>query len=682
VDYQRILVTSALPYANGPLHIGHVAGAYLPADIYVRYQRLKGRDVLYICGSDEYGTAITETARKEGRTPLEVADRYHAVIRDAFVALGIAFDNFSRTSRAVHTEVAQEFFLRLHGKGLLHQETSLQLYDPELGKFLADRQVRGTCYHCGSEDAAGDQCEKCGKDIDPLQLLHPRSVLSGATPVPRETSHWYFPLGEWQPWLKDYLASRQGWRAHVTGFCEGWFGEELRSRAVTRDLDWGIPVPLPDHEGKVLYVWFDAPIGYISSTKEWAERIGQPERWRDYWCDKEGTKLVHFIGKDNIFFHALLFPALCAAHGDYVIAQDVPANEFLNLEGAKFSTSRHHAVWLHDALSRWSPDYLRYYLTSILPETSDGDWKWADLRERCNTELNDNLGNFVQRTVKFIGQYHEAHVPPAAPFGAEDEALLARVLALPGEVGALLEAYEFKRALRALLTLTGEANAYFQHQAPWALRKTDPERCGTVLHVCAQVCATVAVCLRPFLPHAAERLAATLNLPDSLGWDDAGHCLLSAGHALVGEPAALFAKIPEEAIADEVARLGQPTAPVAEPTPAPAPMPAPVCVTYDQFRETQLLTATVVAAERVPKADKLLKLQLDVAGQPRQILAGIAQHYAPEALVGQTIIIVANLEPRKLRGEVSEGMLLAATEDDDVVILTTLRPVRSGLEVR
>jgi methionyl-tRNA synthetase len=676
MSVQRHLVTSALPYANGPIHIGHVAGAYLPADIFVRYLRLTGRDVLYICGTDEYGTAITETARKLGVTPLEVANKYHKIIRDGFEKLGISFDHFSRTTSPVHTEVAQEFFTRLKENGTLRQATTEQLFDPELGKFLADRQIRGTCYFCGSEDAAGDQCEKCGKDIEPLKLINPRSALTGATPVPKPTTHWYFPLGERQDWLKDYIRSRHGWRAHVTGFCEGWFAEELRARAVTRDLDWGIPVPLPDHEGKVLYVWFDAPIGYISSTKEYFAAKGQPDKWREYWCDKEGTKLVHFIGKDNIFFHALLFPAMCQAHGDYVIASDVPANEFLNLEGQKFSTSRNHAVWLHEALERWSPDYLRYYLTTILPETSDGDWKWADLRERCNGELNDNLGNFCQRTVKFIGQYFGAKVPQAGPSTAEDEALLARLTALPGVIGELLEAYEFKRAIRELLAATGEANAYFQHQQPWALRKTDLARCATVLNVCAQVCGVAAVCLQPFLPHAAARLAETLGLAAGLGWDQAAPGILPAGHGLAAEPIALFEKITEEAIAAEAARLAGPPAPEPEPE-------APVeYVTYDEFRRTQLVTATVVAAERVPKADKLLKLQLDVGGRPRQILAGIAQYYEPEALVGQTIIVVANLEPRKLRGEVSEGMLLAASEDDDVVILTTLRPVRSGLEVR
>ncbi|MBI5835503.1 MAG: methionine--tRNA ligase [Armatimonadetes bacterium] len=677
VNPQRYLVTSALPYANGPIHIGHVAGAYLPADIYVRYLRASGREVLYICGSDEYGTAITETARKLGKTALEVADQYHAVIRDGFAALGISFDNFSRTSRAVHTETAQEFFTCLHDKGLLHEQSTQQLYDPELGKFLADRQVRGTCYHCGDENAAGDQCEKCGKDIEPLKLVNPRSALSGATPEPRETKHWYFPLGDWQPWLKDYIGSRQGWRPHVLGFCESWFTEELRSRAVTRDLDWGIPVPLPDHEGKVLYVWFDAPIGYISSTKEWAAQRGTPDAWRDWWCDKEGTKLVHFIGKDNIFFHALLFPAMCEAHGDYVVAEDVPANEFLNLEGQKFSTSRNHAVWLHEALERWSPDDLRYYLTTILPENSDGDWKWADLRERVNGELNDNLGNFVQRTIKFIGQYCDAQVPVAGEFTPEDQALLDTLARLPGEVGALIEAYEFKRALRTVLAATSEANGYFQHQAPWKLRRDDPARCATVLHVCAQVCAAVSVVLGPFLPNAQTKLWALLNL-HGITWDQAGASLLTAGHPLVREPEALFAKITDEQVEAEAARLTSP----ASPEPQPEPEPEPKYVTYDGFRETQLMTATVVAAERIPKADKLLKLQLDVGGKPRQILAGIAQHYQPEDLVGQTIIIVANLEPRKLRGEVSEGMLLAATEDEDVVILTTLRPVRSGLEVR
>ncbi len=681
MSIKRYLVTSALPYANGPIHIGHVAGAYLPADIFVRYLRARGEDVIYICGTDEYGTAITESARKQGLTPLEVATRYHEVIRDGFAALGISFDNFSRTSLPVHTETAQEFFLKLYHQGRLYQETVEQLYDPKLGQFLADRQVRGTCYFCGHDDAAGDQCEKCGKDIEPLKLISPRSVLSDGNPERRQTTHWYFPLGDWQPWLKEYLDSRTGWRPTVLGFCGGWFAEELRGRAVTRDLEWGIPVPLPDHEGKVLYVWFDAPIGYISSTREWAQKIGQPDRWQDYWLDKEGTKLVHFIGKDNTFFHALLFPALCQAHGDYVIATDVPANEFLNLEGQKFSTSRNHAVWLHDVLERWPADYVRYYLTTILPEASDSDWKWADLRERVNSELNDNLGNFVQRTLKFIAQYFAGQVPAPGELTAEDQAILAKAAATPAEVGALLSAYEFKRAVRQLLTLTTDANGYFQHEQPWKLRKEDPARCATVLWVCAQVCRTAAIGWAPVLPTAAQAIWSRLGLTGEVAeqrWDSAAEPDLPAGQVIVADPQPVFEKVTEEAIAVEMERLSQPAAEAA----APEPLPELPAITYDQFRQTQLLTATVVAAERVPKADKLLKLQLDVGGHPRQILAGVAQHYAPEDLVGQTIVIVANLEPRKLRGEVSEGMLLAATEDEDVVLLTTLRPVRSGLEVR
>ncbi len=702
VSIQRYLVTSALPYANGPIHIGHVAGAYLPADIFVRYLRAKGADVIFICGTDEYGTAITETARKQGRTASEVADEYHAVIRDGFAQLGISFDNFSRTSRAVHTEVAQEFFLKLHGSGQLHQQETEQLYDPLVKQFLADRQVRGTCYFCGHPDAAGDQCEKCGKDIEPLKLIEPRSVLSEGVPEPRTTTHWFFPLGDWQPWLKEYIDSRQGWRSTVLGFCQGWFNEELRPRAVTRDLDWGIPVPLPGHEGKVLYVWFDAPIGYISSTKEWAEKIGQPEKWKEYWHDREGTKLVHFIGKDNTFFHALLFPACCQAHGDYVVATDVPANEFLNLEGQKFSTSRNHAVWLHDALERWPADYLRYYLCTILPEAADSDWKWADLRERVNGELADNLGNFTQRTLKFCAQYHDVQVPGAGPLTVEDRTLLDLAAKLPGELGELLEAYEFKRALRHLLTLSASGNQYFQHQEPWKLRKSDPERCATVLHVCCQLCRTLAICAAPFVPTAAQVLWSQLGLPGeitSASWAGAGAAALPAGHALDAEPQPLFTKVDEAAIEAETARL-QPAPEkedlVSEETPAaasaPAPQPQPAApeaapegvtyINYEQFSEVELRTAKVVAAEKLPKADKLLKLQLDVGGAPRQILAGIAQFYTPEELVGQTIIIVANLEPRTLRGEVSEGMLLAADTGERPVVLTTMSEVPSGAKVR
>lgn len=683
VSTQRYLVTSALPYANGPIHLGHVAGAYLPADIFVRYLRAKQREVVYICGTDEYGTAITETARQQGRTPQEVADRYHAVIRDGFAALGISFDHFSRTTAPIHTATAQEFFTRLHDQGRLYAESTEQLYDPVLGKFLADRQVRGICYYCGNPDAAGDQCEKCGHDIDPLQLGEPRSVLTGATPERRQTRHWYFPLGDWQPWLQEYIASRVGWRTTVLQFCRGWFGEELRGRAVTRDLDWGIPVPLPDHEGKVLYVWFDAPIGYISATREWAERIGQPDRWREFWCDKEGTRLVHFIGKDNTFFHALLFPAMCAAHGDYVIATDVPANEFLNLEGEKFSTSRGWAIWLHDVLERWPRDAIRFYLTTILPETADGDWQWSGFRERVNGELNNNFGNFVQRTLKFIERAFERRVPEPGPLSPDDEALLAAAGALPDALGGCLERYEFRAGLRVWLDLSHQANGYFQSQRPWELARQDPPRCATVLWVCAQVCRTLAITAQPFIPDAAQRLWSSLGFTGAVEkepWDTAGEPAVPAGQLIGPDPQPLFEQVPEEAVAAEVQRL---EAAKARALGAAETEEATVeTISYEQFRTVDLRTATVMAAERVEGADKLLRLTLDVGGEERQIVAGLAPLYTPEELVGLTIVIVANLAPRKVRGVESHGMLLAADDGETVSVLTVTRPVRSGAEVR
>lgn len=677
MSFQRYLVTSALPYANGPIHIGHVAGAYLPADIYVRYLRAVGREVIFICGTDEYGTAITETARKLGKSPAEVADEAYETIRDGFARLGISFDNFSRTSRPVHTRVAQEFFLRLHQQGWLESRTTEQLYDPEVGRFLADRQIRGTCPFCGHDDAAGDQCEKCGKAIDPLELIAPRSVLSGAALAVRETSHWYFAFERIQSWLEQYLASRQGWRPQVVGFCQGYFAEGLRARPVTRDLDWGIPVPLEGHEGKVLYVWFDAPIGYISSTVEWAERIGQPERWKDYWCDKEGTKLVHFIGKDNTIFHALLFPAWCHAHGDYVVADDVPANEFLNLEGQKFSTSRGHAVWLHDVLDRWPADYLRYYLTTILPETADSDWRWADLRERVNNELNDNLGNFVQRTLKFCAQYFDGRVPEPGPTAEADEELLAALRRFPTDLGATIERYELRNAVRLVLELSGRGNQYFQQQQPWALRKSDPERCGAVLWLCANVCRALAIGLTPFLPDSAARLWDLLGLAgEPSPWLSAGETALAGGHALRPEPEPLFTKIDESAIEAETARLG---GLAREEAPA---MEHKEPIDYETFSRLELRTARVLVCEPVPKSDKLLRLELEVGAERRQIVAGVAQHYAPDELVGRTIVIVANLEPRKVFGVESQGMLLAASGDEVVSVLTPMKPVASGCEVR
>ncbi|HIE50250.1 MAG TPA: methionine--tRNA ligase [Armatimonadetes bacterium] len=686
MKYQRLLVTSALPYANGPVHLGHLAGAYLPADIYVRYHRLKGTEVLYICGTDEYGTTITESARKQGTTPQAIADRYHQVIREAFAGVGISFDNFSRTSRPVHTRQTQEFFLRLYEKGLLKQKTEQQLYDPQIGQFLADRQVVGTCHHCGYEKAYADQCESCGKAIDPRQLKNPRSLLSGATPEVRETTHWYFPLGEWQPQLEEWLENKSHWKPNVLNFCRNYFAEGLQDRAITRDLDWGVPVPLRGWEGKVLYVWFDAPIGYISSTIEWAEQIGQPDQWKEYWCDREGTKLVHFIGKDNIFFHALLFPAMCMAYGNYVLASEVPANEFLNLEGDKFSTSRGWAVWLHEYLQRFDPDPLRYYLTCIMPELADSDFVWRDFQERNNAELADTLGNFVQRALTFVHRYFAGQVPAAGSLREADRALLAAAATAPALLGEALERFEFKKAVRTLMDLPQAGNVYFQQQAPWEVRKTDPARCGTILNTCLQVCRTLAVVMFPFLPFAAEKLWRQLNLPGKVeeqSWDKAGEPLVPVGHPL-NRPEILFPKIEDERIEAEVARLHAAAAEAAqgeEKKPMSVKPPAEL-ISPAEFSRLDLRIARVEAAERVPGTDRLLKLKINLGEERRQIVAGLAHIYPPEEMVGKLIVVVANLQPARIRGVESQGMLLAAQEGEDIVLLIPESDIAPGAKVR
>jgi len=737
VEKKRLLVTSALPYANGPVHLGHLAGAYLPADIYVRYHRLKGSDVIYICGTDEYGTTITESARKQGTTPRAIADRYHQEIREAFARVGMSFDHFSRTSRPVHTEQTQAFFLRLFERGVLRQKTEQQLYDPELNQFLADRQVTGTCPFCRYPQAKGDQCEKCGKAMDPLQLENPRSELSGATPVVRETTHFYFPLGEWQPQLQEWLGKRSHWKPNVLNFCHNYFAEGLQDRAVTRDLEWGIPVPLAGWEGKVLYVWFDAPIGYISSTIEWAAERGEPDRWKEYWCDRDGTRLVHFIGKDNIFFHALLFPAMCMAHGEYVLADEVPANEFLNLEGDKFSTSRGWAVWLHEFLERFPPDPLRYYLTCIMPELSDSDFQWRDFQDRNNTELADTLGNFVQRTLTFVERYFGGRVPAPGDLCPADRELLEKAAATLQAIGDLLEQFEFKKAVRALMELPQAGNVYFQQQEPWRTRRDDPARCATTLYVGVQVCRTLAVAMAPFLPFTAERLGRMLNLPGPIAaqrWDQAAQPL-PAGQALQ-PPEILFPKIDDQAIEAEIARLVQSVAQCDEATarealaacgwsaktaivmlqgnqPAseaaallerhhgslwtalnalqeekkavssgePGP-PKKALISMEEFNRLDLRIARVEAAERVPGTDRLLRMQIALGDERRQIVAGLAHLYPPEQMVGKLIVVVANLQPAKLRGVESQGMLLAAQEGERVVLVSPEADIAPGAIVK
>jgi methionyl-tRNA synthetase len=717
--FERILVTSALPYVNGPIHLGHLAGAYLPADVYVRFQRLMGRDIIYICGSDEHGVPITLTADREGVTPQQIVDRYHAMAIRDFTRFGMSFDHYSRTTRPIHHATSQEFFLALHRKGLLVRKETRQFFCPKERRFLADRYVRGTCPFCGNPGARGDQCESCGNWTDPLELVGPYCAVCSSTPEIRDTFHWYLPLGRLQKELETWIRDKTHWKENVLNYCEGWFARGLEDRAVTRDIDWGVPVPLEEAKGKVLYVWFDAPIGYISSTKEWAAERGDAELWRRYWCDS-GTKLVHFIGKDNIVFHALFFPAILKAVGGYVLPEDVPANEFLNLEGRKLSTSGNYAVWLGEYLDRFPADALRYALAVNAPETRDTDFSWKEFQSRHNFELADILGNLVNRTLTFVERYYDGRVPEPGPPGPMDDAMLAEIDAAGARVAEALERFEVRAGARGMMDLARAGNKYFNDSQPWAARTQDPARARTAIWTSLQVVRALAVYMHPFLPFSGDRTWRMLGLGDAVKgahWEAAAGERLPAGHAL-GRAEILFAKIEDDAIEAEVRKLeaavermhaadaasdarraaaqgaatpqaagGGAAAPAAGAEDAAAPKPETARETrmsniaYDDFARLDLRTARIVTAERVPKADKLLRLELDTGGAARQIVAGVGKDYAPEDLVGKTIIIIANLEPREIRGVRSEGMLLAAGPEGSIALLTVDRPSAPGTKI-
>ncbi len=554
--FARTLVTAALPYANGPIHLGHLAGVYVPADIYVRFLRQQGEDVLFICGSDEHGVPITLAAEKEGVSPKELVDRNFVGIRDSFATLGVNFDNYSQTSREIHHETSSDFFLDLHASGVLEQGTSRQFYSAQTDRFYPDRYVEGTCPNCQNESARGDQCESCGSQLEPEQLINPRSVTDGATITLKETTHWFLPLGKLQEWLQPWIESHPEWRENVLNYCRGWFDQGLGNRAVTRDLSWGVPGPLPDHDGKVLYVWFDAPIGYISATREWAQNNGDPEAWKTWWQD-QSTRLVHFIGKDNIVFHAILFPAMLHAHSqDYVVADNVPANEFLNLEGQKLSTSRGHAVWLPDYLERFQPDSLRYCLARNLPESRDTNFTWDDFQARHNNELADALGNFINRTLTFTEKYFESRVPARGELLPADQAALDGILEATAQIETQMRGFQIRAAVETLFLLTKEANRYFDEAKPWATRKSDFERCGSSLYVCCQYVRAFAGLWAMFLPHSMQTLWDALGMESDLAstsWPAADRWL-EPGHA-VNKPEILFVKIEDEAIAAEKERL-------------------------------------------------------------------------------------------------------------------------------
>ncbi|MDZ7339576.1 MAG: methionine--tRNA ligase [candidate division KSB1 bacterium] len=674
-SFRRVLVTAALPYANGPIHLGHLAGAYLPADVYVRFQRLKGRQVLFICGTDEHGVPITIAAEAKGVTPREVVDHWHHDHKESFARFGISFDRFSRTSLPVHHKTAQDFFLRLYQAGYLVEKAVEQYFCPTCNRFLADRYVEGKCPKCGADGARGDQCERCGSSLSPTDLIEPYCKVCGGRPELRPSTHLFLRLRAFQERLEQWLGGKKNWKDNVLNYCRGWFAEGLEDRAVTRDLPWGVPVPLPGYEGKVIYVWFEAPIGYISATKDWAESIGDPERWREWWLSPD-TRLVHFIGKDNIVFHAILWPAMLMGHGEFILPDEIPANEFLNIAGAKLSTSRNYAVWLREYLERFEPDPLRYWLAANAPETKDADFTWEDFRQRNNGELADILGNFVNRTLAFAQSKFGGRVPEGKALGAADREMLRLLEEAPRTIGELLEHFELRRAASALMDLARAANKYFNDQEPWLTVSTDPERCATTINVCLQTVRTLAVLQSPILPFSAARMWKMLGLPGGVEeeqWDQAGTIRLPAGHTL-SKPEILFRKIEQEEIEPEIAKLKP-----AEPKESAMAEQ----ITFEEFKRVQLRTAKVVAAAPVEKTQKLLRLQVDIGGEQRQIVAGIAEYYKPEDLVGKTIVVVANLAPATIRGVESRGMLLAAVEKSGrLALVTTDQEFPAGAEVQ
>lgn len=687
-DFKRTLVTSALPYANGPIHLGHLAGAYLPADIYVRYLRLKKEDVVFICGSDEHGVPITILADQKGVSPKDIVDEFHARNAKAFVDFGINFDNFSRTSLDAHKKLSQEFFKNLYDKGYLVEKTTKQFYSNVSKRFLPDRYVEGTCPHCGYEGARGDQCDKCGKWIEQTSLIDPKSKIEGDTPVIKETKHLFLKLGDFQKKIDAWLKTKTTWKSNVLNFCRGWFSEGLRDRSVTRDLSWGVPVPVEGFEGKVLYVWFDAPIGYISATKEWAEQNGEPDRWKDYW-QREDTRLIHFIGKDNIVFHAIVWPAILMGRGEYVLPAEIPANEFLNIEGEKLSTSKNYAVWLDDYLKKFAPDPLRYALAVNAPETKDSDFSWKDFQAHNNNELADILGNFINRSLTFLKKNFDGKIPERGEMDALDQEMLTKIEEARDLIAANLEKFEVRKAVANYMNLARFANKYFNDQEPWVSFKQNREKCATTLNICLQVCRALALLGNPFLPFFSKKLLKILKLKNDLrevGWDEIGQLEIPAGHQ-VGKLKILFPKIEDEAIAPEIERLRKIAAGISpEPEKTeekPVEEPKTSQISFEDFMKVQLRVATVKSVEPIPKADKLLKVQIDLGTEERQIVAGLAEHFKPEALVGRQIIVVANLKPVKLRGVESQGMLLAAEGNDGkLTLLTVADPIENGSKVR
>ena len=661
-EMKRYTVTSALPYANGPVHIGHLAGVYVPADIYVRYLRSRKRDVAFICGSDEHGVAITLKARKEGITPQAVVDKYHKQIKQSFEQFGISFDIYHRTSSKRHHETASEFFKKLYDDGKFIEQASEQFFDPVEQQFLADRYIKGTCPTCSFPEAYGDQCENCGSTLSPGELISPKSMLSGSEPIMKETKHWYFPLDQYEDWLKQWiLEEHKDWKSNVYGQCKSWIDNGLKPRPMTRDLDWGIKVPLKDAKGKVLYVWFDAPIGYISATKEWAEKNGR--NWEDYW-KKDDTRLVHFIGKDNIVFHCIIFPALLKAEGSYILPENVPANEFLNLESNKISTSRNWAVWLHEYLEDFpdKQDVLRYALTANAPETKDNDFTWKDFQARNNSELVAIYGNFINRAVVLTNKYFDGFVPVRGEVTAEDERVIETVSTFPKRIAASIENYKFREALSQLMELARLGNKYLADNEPWKLIKEDKDRVATIMNISLQIGANLSILSEPFLPFTAKKLSHIFSMKE-LTWDQAGSIDLLKEGIKLGESGLLFEKIEDEAIEKQKQKLLN-TKTVNEQSQEPEKKEVKAEVNFDDFMKMDIRVGEIKSAEAVPKSNKLLKFQVDIGGEERTILSGVAKYFSPEEMVGRKVTVLLNLAPRKIMGVESQGMLLFAENGD------------------
>jgi methionyl-tRNA synthetase len=679
---KRYTITAALPYTNGPIHIGHLAGVYVPADIYARYLRLIGKDVAYISGSDEHGAAIPMRAKKEGVSPQVIIDKYHGIIKKSFIDFGISFDNYSRTSSKIHHETASDFFTKMYNDGEFIEEVSAQLYDAEANQFLADRFVVGTCPKCGFEESYGDQCESCGTSHNATDLINPKSAITGNIPTVKETKHWFLPLDKHEDFLRKWILEghKKDWKPNVYGQVKSWVEDGLRPRAVTRDLDWGIPVPLEGADGKVLYVWFDAPIGYISSTKEWAAREGK--NWEDYW-KKEDTKMVHFIGKDNIVFHCIIFPSMLKAHGDYILPDNVPANEFLNLEGNKLSTSKNWAVWLHEYLEEFpnQQDVLRYTLTANAPESKDNDFTWKDFQAKNNNELVAIFGNFINRVVVLTNKYYNGIVPTPNDFSEIDEDVLAAIKEFPLTIGKSIERYRFREASQELMSLARLGNKYLADEEPWKVIKLDEERVQTIMYVALQISAALAVVSEPFLPFSARKLKNILNIDASLSWEDVTEntVLLPATHQ-INKAELLFSKIEDKEIEAQVEKLA--ATKIANEQENKVTVPQKETIEFEDFTKLDIRVGTILEAEKVAKTKKLLKLKVDVGIDIRTIVSGIAESFSPEEIIGLQVSVLVNLAPRKIRGVESQGMILMTdTPDGKLAFVAPSKEVKNGQAV-